>query len=275
MNILKILLLSFFLFSSFAPNDRVESNGSKFDCSLENNIFDHGETITYEIYYNLNFVWISAGEVTFQVRELDNAYQLKAVGKTYPSYEWFFKVRDTVESIVSKDDLLPLQTTRVVNEGKYRRFDLAQYNREQFKVSSKMGKSRSSADDESIDISACTHDILSLIYSLRNMEFDEKKRGYSINTEIYLDRKTYPIGITYKGVNSRKKIRGLGRCNTLRFSPDLIVGEVFSKDNGMEVWVSNDKNKIPLLIESPVSVGSIKAVLKDFRGLRYPPDFKS
>jgi methylaspartate ammonia-lyase len=37
----------------------------------------------------------------------------------------------------------------------------------------------------------------------------------------------------------------------------------------MTVYVSNDKNRIPLLIESPVSVGSIKAVLKDYSGLRH------
>ena len=37
----------------------------------------------------------------------------------------------------------------------------------------------------------------------------------------------------------------------------------------MNVWVTDDENKIPLLIESPVSVGSVKAVLKEYNGLRY------
>ena len=35
------------------------------------------------------------------------------------------------------------------------------------------------------------------------------------------------------------------------------------------VYVSDDKNRIPLLIESPVSVGSVKAVLKNYKGLKY------
>ena len=37
----------------------------------------------------------------------------------------------------------------------------------------------------------------------------------------------------------------------------------------MNIWVSDDKNKVPLLIESPISVGSIKAVLKSYSGLRH------
>ena len=40
----------------------------------------------------------------------------------------------------------------------------------------------------------------------------------------------------------------------------------------MNVWVSDDKNKVPLLIESPVSVGSIKVVLKSYKGLKYEMD---
>nr|MBP6540568.1 DUF3108 domain-containing protein [Saprospiraceae bacterium] len=40
--------------------------------------------------------------------------------------------------------------------------------------------------------------------------------------------------------------------------------------NRMHVWVSNDGNKLPLLIESPLSVGSAKAVLKSYSGLRHP-----
>jgi hypothetical protein len=37
----------------------------------------------------------------------------------------------------------------------------------------------------------------------------------------------------------------------------------------MTVWVSDDQNRIPLLIESPVSVGSVKMVLQEYKGLKY------
>ena len=37
----------------------------------------------------------------------------------------------------------------------------------------------------------------------------------------------------------------------------------------MKIWVSDDANKLPLLIESPLKIGSAKAVLKSYKGLRH------
>jgi hypothetical protein len=37
----------------------------------------------------------------------------------------------------------------------------------------------------------------------------------------------------------------------------------------MTVWVGDDENRIPVMIESPVSVGSVKVVLKSYKGLKY------
>ena len=57
--------------------------------------------------------------------------------------------------------------------------------------------------------------------------------------------------------------------NTVKVIPDLVTGNVFKDGNRMHVWVTDDANKLPLLIESPLSIGSAKAVLKSYSGLRY------
>ncbi len=76
------------------------------------------------------------------------------------------------------------------------------------------------------------------------------------------------------GKESRKRIKGLGMCNTMVFAPQMIIGEVFTEEDGMQVWVSDDQNKIPLMIESPISVGSVKVILSKWTGLKYPLDLK-
>ena len=70
-----------------------------------------------------------------------------------------------------------------------------------------------------------------------------------------------------------RHMKHLALRHTMKFQPDVIAGEVFSDDTKMTVWVSDDQNKIPLLIESPVSVGSVKMVLKEYWGLKY--EFKA
>ena len=67
-----------------------------------------------------------------------------------------------------------------------------------------------------------------------------------------------------------KRIHGMGKQKAIHLSPELIAGETFNADAKMHIWASADQNKIPLLIESPVSVGSIKAVLVNQKGLKYP-----
>lgn len=42
----------------------------------------------------------------------------------------------------------------------------------------------------------------------------------------------------------------------------------------MKVWVTDDNNKIPLYIETPIVVGSIKVKLVSYKGLRNPEDAK-
>ena len=65
-------------------------------------------------------------------------------------------------------------------------------------------------------------------------------------------------------------MHGMGRYRTLVFEPDVIAGNVFKDGDKMKMYVSNDANKIPLQIESPISVGSVKMVLKSYKGLRFP-----
>ena len=98
------------------------------ECSRRNTAFTDGERVVYKIYYNLNFIWIPAGEVTFDVRDLGRQYKLTARGETYASYEWFFKVRDKYESYVDKETLLPTRAVRDIHEGNYELYELIDFD---------------------------------------------------------------------------------------------------------------------------------------------------
>ena len=239
-------------------------------CSIYNQSFQHGETITYKLYYNWNFVWLAAGEVTFRVREKDDQYHLSAYGSTYKSYEWFYKVRDKYDTYVDKKTLLPVISIRDVQEGKYRLYDKVTFDQGRAKAYSMRGKSKETAEMSEYNIDNCMHDILSIIYYTRNIEFGDYQSGAKIPVKIFMDKEVWPLKVEYQGKEENVKVKGLGRFNTIRFSPEVISGYVFGEGGAaMNVWASDDKNKIPLIIESPVSVGSVKAVLKEYNGLRY------
>lgn len=273
-----LLVLSFFSpkkdsGDQYVHNDSVSpvsSERSDSDyCRVNNNTFQSGESLTYKIYYNINFIWIGAGTVTFKIDRQGNQYLAEAIGKTYGGYDWIFKVRDTFQSVLDATTLLPLKSTRIVNEGSYTKYDQVTYMRNSRMAESIMGKTKQTAEAQIIPIDQCVHDILSTMYAFRNTPLGSLQDQSRYELDMLLDRKKYPITLTYKGKENKTKIKGLGDYDTYLFEPKLIAGNIFKEDSGMKIWVSRDQNKVPLMIESPISVGKIKAILIEYKNLRF------
>ncbi len=239
-------------------------------CEMRNTAFKAGEELTYKVYYNWNFVWLSAGEVTFRVRDVNGEYHLSAHGSTYKSYDWFFKVRDRYDTYIDKKTLLPRLSIRDVAEGKYRLYDEVSFDRNAGKATSLRGKTKDIATPAEYKVDPCVHDILSIVYYARNLNVNTLRSGQEVPINIFVDKEEWNLKVSYLGKDDNKKIRGMGRFRTLQFSPQVIEGYIFKKDARLVIWVTDDDNRMPLLIESPVSIGSVKVVLKSYKGLRYP-----
>ncbi|MBL7828399.1 MAG: DUF3108 domain-containing protein [Saprospiraceae bacterium] len=232
--------------------------------------FQNGEELTYKIYYNLNFIWVPAGEVSFKVYDEGTQFHFQAKGKTYESYEWFYVVKDDYDSWVDKTTLLPNYSERSVNEGDYHIFEKISFNQSGRKTTVWRSPKRGGAETKTEHtIQDNVFDVLSTLYYLRTIDFGNQQSGYSVPFRVFMDQEEFPLKMRYMGKDARKKVHNMGRYKTLKFQPEVIAGNVFKEDSRMSVWVSDDQNRIPVLIESPVSVGSVKMVLKRYWGLKY------
>jgi hypothetical protein len=251
------------------PHSSAQTSATE-PCVNTNTTFQDGEKITYKIYYNLNFVWVPAGEVVFKIFDEGNQWHYQAIGTTYSSYEWFFSVNDEYNSWVDKNTLLPNYSERSVNEGDYQIFEKISFNQSDRKMTVWRAKRKGEAETKSEHtVQDCVHDVLSSLYNLRNYDFANQQAGYSVPIRIFMDKEEFPLKMKYMGKEDKKKVHGMGKYATMKFQPEVIAGEVFNADAKMSVWVSDDQNRIPLLIETPVSVGSVKMVLKEYSGLKY------
>ena len=59
-----------------------------------------------------------------------------------------------------------------------------------------------------------------------------------------------------------------GKVECLKFRPYVQSGRVFKEQESLSVWVSNDKNKIPIRIKADLTIGAIKADLDGYNGLK-------
>jgi hypothetical protein len=264
--IMILLVMGLTAFDNLAPIESLSYD----PCTAQNLAFNGGEEIVYKMYYNWNFVWLPAGEVIFRIKESDNEYHISATGITYKSYEWFFKVRDYYATTIDKETLLPKVFIRDIHEGNFTWYNRIDFDQVAKKAVSQHGKTKETAKTSKYNLSSCMHDILSLLYYLRNVNYANISRNDVFQIKMFLDEKEYALDVKYQGVKKNMKIKGGDRYNTLHFSPNVIAGNQFNEGTVMEVYVSDDNNKVPVLIESPVSVGSVKAVLVSHKGLRHP-----
>jgi hypothetical protein len=239
-------------------------------CSEAVNVpFQAGEELVYKVYYNLNFVWIPAGEATFKVQDEGTRYHFSATGVTYDSYEWFYKVRDYFDTYADKQTLLPQTSIRHIKENRYSIYDKVEFDQKNRKATYLRGQVQERATlNGTIQLTDCMHDILSIVYYCRSLDYSSVQNGQDFPAKIMLDEEIFPLRYRFM-TREEKSIRGLGKFNTLRFSPQVVAGNVFKENAQMKIWASDDANKVPLMIESPVAVGSVKIVLKSYKGLRY------
>ena len=232
-------------------------------CSARNTSFKDGEKLTFRVYYNMGFVWINAGNVHFNVKteEMNDkkVYHISGDGKTAKSYEWFYKVRDKYETYIDKETMLPVRFIRHVNEGG---FKIEQ------DVTMDHNKKQAVSDKKTYTIPKCTQDVLSAIYYARNIDYNKYNPGDKIPFSMFLDDKVYNLYIKYVG--TEQVVTKMGTYNAIKIVPLLIEGTIFKGGEKMTVWITDDENHLPLRVDSPILVGSIKVDLIGYDNIRYP-----
>lgn len=250
----------------------LNSIAQKSNCSISNTTFKNGEELYYEVYYNLGPIWVAAGDVTFRIESNNfqnkKCYRFTGAGQSFKSYDWVFKVRDKFESIVDSESFRPLKYLRDTKEGGNTTFNLNYFNNTKNLAYTFYKNNNKELIKDTVDITSCTYDVMSMIYFARTIDYTIHKPNDIIPISVFLDAKTFNnqyIRYLGKGVLKTE----LGTFNCIKFSPKLIAGTIFKEGDEMIVWVTDDKNKIPLLVETPILVGSIKTKIKKISGERY------
>jgi len=270
-NIFRQAILFSLLFTSglTSVKAQVESTGNL------PNVFSVGEEITYVLSYNWLFICTDAGEARFKVLpdtlNNSNLLHLHVFGTSYPFYDWFFKVRDVYESWVDPATLIPLRFNRDINEGGYTKENEYDFNWKTNEVNVRIRRRGGDSKFYTMPIESGAVDLVTAIYITRNLDFSKAIPLTSYPISVMFDREIYNVKYTYLG-REKKKVKGIGEFNTLKFRVELVAGDVFKEGQYLNVWVSDDSNKIPVYIESPIRVGSIKAQLSSWKGLKYPFD---
>lgn len=259
LSLLSILFLAAFdvQASDGVYNQQIEASAFKYR-TVVNSAFKHGEKLTYRLHYGI----IDAAQATLEVKESDKKingrglFRVVGKGKSIGSFNWFFKVDDHYESYMDEKGMFPWVFLRRVNEGGYK---ISQdYTFIQSKGKVKEGTKEYKAPTN-------VQDMISSYYYARTLDFSNAKKGDVFEFNSFVDGEVFPLKIKFLG-KEKVKIRK-GKFNALKFSPVVQVDRIFKDEDDLQVWISDDGNKIPLLAKAKIMFGSIKMELTGYEGL--------
>ncbi|WP_461302207.1 DUF3108 domain-containing protein [Aureisphaera sp.] len=226
--------------------------------------YDAGEWFKFRIHYG----FVTAGYATLEVNDvvLDDkeVFHVKGYGKTTGLSRAFFKVEDDYQSYIDKEKDIPYRFIRNIDEGGYTKdiqidFD---HNTNKALVHNKKKNTK-----DLVTFPEEAQDMVSAFYYLRNrLDTSSLNIGETIDIDMFFDKENYKFRLKFLG---REVIRTrFGKVPTLKFRPYVQSGRVFKEKESLTVWVSDDANKMPMLIKADLAVGSLKASLTEFRGLK-------
>ncbi|MDR0510592.1 MAG: DUF3108 domain-containing protein [Rikenellaceae bacterium] len=204
-------------------------------------------------------------------------FEIYANGKTYSAVKWIFELDDHYRTTIDAATLRPVVAKTSLNEGSYRFESNMAFDWKQMVVNSTWRNLKNPNDShKTMPLSARSYDALSLFYNMRNTDEADFRPGVRQPLDLVLEDAIRRIYFRFIG-HEQVTIKKVGTFKALRFACQLVTIEGddrLKEGSEFTMWISDDANRIPLRIESPVRVGSISARLTGFSGLKYPLESK-
>ena len=241
-------------------------------CAFHNDAFKSGEFLTYNLYYNWQFVWVKAGNAsmsTVQSRYNGHpAYRASLTTRGNNRVDQMFVLRDTL-LCYSSLDMEPLYFRKGAREGKRYGVDEVFYSYHDGKVKLRQHQLTSSGERlwARRTVSHCVYDMLNIFLRARSFNPEGWKSGHEIDFPIADGKNISPARLRYSGKVKIKADNGVKyRCLKLSY---------LEKEDGkykriVDFYVSDDKNHIPVRLDMFLKFGAAKAFLVSMKGLRNP-----
>ncbi|MBP3331277.1 MAG: DUF3108 domain-containing protein [Tidjanibacter sp.] len=244
--------------------------------SAKEPIYNDGERLEYIISYNAS-VWprTDMGEVVFATKaeNYNNVptYKISADASTNNFFSFFYRLDDHFHTYVDQKTLRPLAHECEKKEGNWHFGSKIDFDWRTLTASTWWKNFKRTTDNtKTLSLSPQSMDPICYFYKIRSQDFSTWKDGDEQTIEIVLEDTVQQI--KYRLLNREEvTIPKYKPIKALKFSCQLsrsISEDGKSRDN-FYIWISDDPNKIPVLVEAPTKIGKIKARLNRMSGLKH------
>lgn len=258
-----ILGLLGFSFQSQKELPLIQSDGPTKELpNLNNQAYKRGEMLEFRLHYGVIDAGVATLGITDEQREIGGRKTLHVIGigQSKGTFDFFYHVRDRYESYIDEEAVVPWLFVRRVNEGGYKIEQDYVFNRYSDKVNV--------GGNEIFSVEPNMQDMISAFYHARALDLSNAKSGDMFSIKCFMDKEVWPLQIKFICRENVKTDAGTFKC--LKFRPVVQKGRVFEHEEDLNIWITDDKNHIPVKGQADVLVGSIKMELTGYKGLANP-----
>ena len=215
--------------------------------------FRPGEMLKFSVEYGP----IHAGYAYLEVPETRDwqghrVYHLLARAESNSFFSKIYKVRNRIDSYWDTTGRFSRRYSEDRHEGSHRFKDEILFDPDRQEARYQNG--------QSFPIPPQVQDALSSFYFTR---FQPLPLGGSILFDYHADKKSAPMLVRVLG---RDRVETpVGRFNCVAIEPVLNAGGIFKNTGRLVIWITDDERRMPVLMKSKVTIGSISVVLVDMR----------
>jgi hypothetical protein len=212
--------------------------------------------IPEKLLFNVYWLGIKAGSASLEMEDTPDGMTITSRANSADFISIFYKVEDMAQSVLYPDGYPAMYVVKI-REGRHRRNKASFFS---FDVEGKKQKVifNNVLDNERVEFSLDkkAYDPLSAFYEIRKRNLIVGKSEY---IEVFDNKKLWNVEVQVLGkevINTPA-----GKMNTIMIKPILKSEGIFLKKGDFFIWLTDDEEKVPVMVKGKAPIGSITAKL--------------
>lgn len=228
--------------------------------------FALGERFSYLIHYGFVNAGTAVVEISDQLYQVDGrrCYKANVFGRSTGMFKMMMPLNDNWGAYMDVNSLLPMQSYRYLEEGRYRRYEIVDFMHEQEKAIVQLYHSvecDSLKKSKDFEVPSQAHSLVSGAFFMRTLDYEHYQEGDTIHLPGFLDEENFDLDILFEGRETVKT--KAGKYEAVRLTPVMPDNKLFDGENSVSFWFSDDPDRILLKIQARMFVGAVEIELTD------------
>jgi hypothetical protein len=228
--------------------------------------------------FKLSYGWFTVGRAVwytdhnYQTMNGEKCIKFKVTARSAGLAGIFATVEDEWGEYMRPSDFLPVLAYRDLKEGKYIIDEKTYFDYSQKKIRTEVVKRGNPKPTEYFNMEKNRLAMLGAFMQMRCIDYAKYKPGDRIRIEAFFEGEPYELDVIYKG---KEELRSkVGRLQAYKLVPLMPENRLFPGKEPIAVWISADKNRLPLRADANMYFGSAYVELTNYKNIKFGPDYQ-